>query len=161
MKINSGLLFCFLGLAGITTAQTPTKTDSKENIKFFNTLYAKKDTTIDDCLFQVVKISGDIKTQKIKIEIRLTNKIKNRKIFIDDSNTQFVSSEGDYIPLLTGFNVTETELYTDVPIKTSCTIGTLLSTQKHIKLIALKYGLADGSTKWGVAEFRDIAIEWN
>lgn len=159
MKIKAILFYCCLGLSGLLYAQQP-KTEQKESIKFI-TKYSDKDVTKDDCLIQIVKVTGDIKSQKVKIEFLLTNKIQNRKIFIDGGRSQFVSLSSDYIPMLTGFNVFDTELFTDVPIKTTCTIGTLMPSQKSIKLIALHFGVNQGSMKWAVAEFRDIAIDWN
>lgn len=117
----------------------------------------------DDIEIKLISAIGNIKTQTIKIEYVIINKIKIRQFLIDAFKEQFVSIDGDLIPVTKSYNVFNIELITDIPIKTSVEIGTILPENKLIKLTTMKYKIGPLYTPSeinGTAEFRDIPVIW-
>lgn len=114
----------------------------------------------DDIEIKLVAAKGNIKTQTIKLEYLITNKIKIRRFRINGNDDQFVSIEGDLIPVIKSYSVQSLDLVTDVPIKTIIEIGTILPENKIIKLATFIYKLGEYPWVNGMAEFKDIPIDW-
>jgi hypothetical protein len=180
---NKTILIATLMLA-LTTLNAQTKTSTTKPTAVINQCnelkseneFLKKTLKINepiktysdnDIEIKLISAKGNLKTQKIKIEYLITNKIQIRNIKMDAFREQIVSMSGELIPLANGYTIYETELNTDVPIKTSLELGPILPENTIIKFISMKYLLPkQGMTyigNWeptGVAEFKDIPVIW-
>lgn len=175
-KITLAIIF-ILSLTGLNAQQTKQTLNTKsttiinqcDDLKAEND-FLKKTLKInesiklfeqDDIEIKLISAKGNIKTQIIKLEFLITNKIKIRRIVLDAFRDQYISIQGDLIPVTKGYTVYDLEMATEVPIKTAVEIGTILPENKILKLVTLKYLLGRyPSETTGTAEFRDINIEW-
>jgi hypothetical protein len=157
-----------------TTIKSTTSVNNCDEIKKENE-FLKKTLKIqepikfyedEDLEIKIIAAKGNLKTQIIKIDYLITNKKRIKTITMDARNEKYISVEGEMIPLAKGYTVYNTELNTDVPVKTSVEIGTILPENTTIKLITLRYILTDatkvvyGFSPSIIAEFKDVQIDW-
>lgn len=182
MKLNAILTITFMLLLTTLNAQQTKTSTTKPTTALSNCDEIKKENEFlkkslkiqepiksysdEDLEIKIIAARGNIKTQTIKIDFLITNKKRIKTITIDAYKEKYVSIDGDLIPITKGYTVYNTELNTDIPVKTSVEIGTILPENTIIKLITLRYSLNDATTVvYGfspsiIAEFKDVQIDW-
>lgn len=181
MKTKNIIAASILFIATLSTGQTKitntvTQCDElkKENEALKKSLNLNEPIiilTANDIEFKITKVKGDIKTQIVSIELLLTNKNKNRDISFTRNGIKIVTLEGEVL-IVHDLILPErqqleyydlyTYLTTDVPIKCTFKFGTLLQTNKYIKLFNLPFKTNNNSPSQTSDnnEFKDLEIEW-
>ncbi|MHB8258917.1 MAG: hypothetical protein ACYDCN_01590 [Bacteroidia bacterium] len=178
MKVKSILMSMFIMTLTATQAQTKTPatkqttpTNQCDELKKENEFLKKeldirtpiKTVSQNDLEIKLVSAKGNIKTQTIKLDFLITNKANIRQFIISRLNQKFVTVEGTLIPITKNYTIDGIDLATDIPIKTTVEIGTILPKNTILKLVSLGYMINAINSIGGdtyTAAFTDIPVEW-